>query len=69
MITSAANRPWPGDVSLADTYEDVGLPVPSVVRTAKIATIESRRPDPIGRLPEDRLRAVESAIRMHLGFN
>ena len=36
MITSAANRTWPGDVAIAD-HRALGLPIPSVVRTAKIA--------------------------------
>ena len=38
MITSAENRGWPGDV-LIENLEGTGLPVPSVIRTAKIATI------------------------------
>jgi mRNA interferase MazF len=68
MITSAANRPWAGDVSLADEYQDVGLPIPSVVRPAKIATIEARHADRIGRLPEGRWRSVAAELRRHLGF-
>lgn len=35
MITSAENRSWAGDVSLADEYQAVGLPIPSVVRPAR----------------------------------
>ena len=41
MVTSAENRGWPGDVALAD-LSGTGLPAPSLVRTAKIATIEAR---------------------------
>ncbi len=40
MITSAENRGWPGGVAV-NNLAATGLPVPSVVRTAKIATIEA----------------------------
>src|SRR5690554_1252769 len=40
MITSAENRSWPGDVAVAKLTM-AGLPVASVIRTAKIATIEA----------------------------
>jgi len=50
MITSAANRGWRGDVAISDLSE-AGLPVPSVVRPAKLATIEGRDVEPLGRLP------------------
>ena len=39
MITSAENQPWHGDVPIFD-LATAGLPAPSVIRTAKIATIE-----------------------------
>ena len=41
MITSAENKLWPGDVDLGDEFREAGLPVPSLVRTAKVATIET----------------------------
>lgn len=49
MITSASNRPWAGDVGIPD-HHAVGLPAPSVIRTAKIATVEAARIDGVGRL-------------------
>ncbi|MDA8232005.1 MAG: type II toxin-antitoxin system PemK/MazF family toxin [Magnetospirillum sp.] len=49
MITSAENRGWPGDVEVSDLAA-AGLPAPSVVRTAKIATIEARDAERIGSL-------------------
>lgn len=58
MITSADNRRWPGDVDLEGSYADVGLPAPSVIRTAKIATIESARSGRIGKIDEDVLNEV-----------
>jgi mRNA interferase MazF len=39
MITSAANRGWPDDVAIKDLAA-AGLPAPSLIRTAKIATID-----------------------------
>ncbi|MGQ0486374.1 MAG: type II toxin-antitoxin system PemK/MazF family toxin [Hyphomicrobiales bacterium] len=42
MITSAANPRWHGDIAIAATGK-AGLPVPSVIRAAKIATIEPAR--------------------------
>ena len=50
MITSAENRGWPGDVEISDPAA-AGLPTDSVVRTAKIATIEAKQAEGIGILP------------------
>jgi len=50
MITSAENRGWPGDVGVSDLAV-AGLPAESVVRTAKIATIETKEAERIGSLP------------------
>lgn len=49
MITSARNTPWAGDIQLTNP-ESAGLPAPSVVRCAKIATIESRSAEKLGEL-------------------
>ncbi|MBS0582079.1 MAG: type II toxin-antitoxin system PemK/MazF family toxin [Proteobacteria bacterium] len=49
MITSAENRGWDGDVMVSD-LDAAGLPVPSVIRTAKIATIEARDAEALGRI-------------------
>ncbi len=58
MVTSAANRGWPGDVVVSELAE-AGLPAPSVVRSAKIATIEASDAERIGSLPmEDRLQVM-----------
>ena len=50
MITSAANRGWSGDVVISD-LRIAGLPVPSIVRPAKIATIEARDAERLGTVP------------------
>ncbi len=49
MITSAENRGWDGDVPITE-LASAGLPVASVVRTAKIATIEARDAQSLGRV-------------------
>ncbi len=62
MITSAENRSWPGDVAIS-RFQKSGLPAPSVVRTAKIATIEARHADRIGAIEKQTLDAVMRQIR------
>lgn len=49
MITSADNRRWQGDFEIQD-LEGVGLPAPSIIRPCKIATIETRHAEPLGRI-------------------
>src|SRR5437879_2139401 len=49
MITSAENRSWPEDVAISD-LATAGLPAASVVRCAKVATIDARDAEPIGTL-------------------
>lgn len=67
MITSAANRGWPGDVAVLRDHAKAGLPVPSIVRTAKIATIERRHANRIGRLPKALWLEVTRHLDVHLG--
>jgi mRNA interferase MazF len=50
MITSAANQGWRGDVPISAPRE-AGLPIPSIVRPAKLATIEAREAERLGTLP------------------
>ena len=67
LITSAENRGWPGDVEFGASYSAAGLPAPSLIRTAKIATVEARHVEPIGRATQailDRVdRQIEAALR------
>ena len=65
MITSAANRGWTGDVLISDLPK-AGLPVPSIVRTAKLATIEARDAQRLGTLPPADRNAVSRALRDRL---
>lgn len=62
MVTSAANRGWPGDVPVSDLVAS-GLPAASVVRCAKIATIEAGDAARIGTLPKADRRQVADALR------
>ena len=62
MVTSAVDRGLPGDVAVSDLAA-AGLPAASVVRTAKIATIEAQHADRIGTLPEADRPLVASALR------
>jgi mRNA interferase MazF len=62
MITSAANRGWTGDVTISD-LQAAGLPIPSIVRTAKLATIEARDAQRLGTLPSADREAVSGFLR------
>ena len=60
MITSADNPSWPDDVAI-DDLPGAGLRKPSIVRPAKLATVEAAAVDVIGRASAgvaDRVRAV-----------
>jgi mRNA interferase MazF len=65
MITSAEHRGWPGDVLISD-LDGAGLPAPSIVRPAKIATIEARDAGRLGILPSTDRRAVRTYLRQRL---
>jgi len=67
MITSAANRRWPGDVSLETGHIEAGLPVPSIIRPAKIATIDASSADRLGAIPATLLTEVMVRIAHVLG--
>ncbi|MCY4025402.1 MAG: type II toxin-antitoxin system PemK/MazF family toxin [Acidobacteria bacterium] len=66
MITSAENRGWAGDVAVKDLGQ-AGLPAPSVIRTAKIATIESSDATRLGRIPATQRRQVARRLVRLLG--
>lgn len=67
MITSAENRGWPGDVSVTN-FTDAGLPVASVVRSAKIATIEANDAVKLGKLSASTLRQARKHLEQELGI-
>lgn len=67
MITSAANKGWQGDISLETRFAECGLKVPCVIRTAKIATVETGRARRSGALPKDLFAEVREGLRRQLG--
>ena len=66
MITSEENRPWSDDISFGATYPAAGLPIRSVVRPARIASIEARHAETVGRVSAPMLAVVEAKIRAFL---
>jgi mRNA interferase MazF len=66
MITSAENRGWPGDVQV-NNLAAAGLPVPSVIRTAKIATIEAADAARLGKVSPSQFRLVARRLGQVLG--
>lgn len=68
MITSAANAGWPDDISLEERFAECGLPVPCVIRTAKIATVDLSSAPVLGALPGDIWAEVRAKLQHRLGF-
>lgn len=68
MITSAGNRGWQGDVPIEKDHAAAGLPVPSLVRTAKIATIDTALAERIGTISGKALSAVRGELAKTLGL-
>ena len=67
MITSAQNRGWTGDVPVQD-LKRACLPVASIIRSAKIATIEAADATRLGSVRPANLARVLGAIRSELGM-
>jgi mRNA interferase MazF len=65
MITAAANRRWPDDVEI-DDHTSVGLPIPSIVRTAKIATVAAGVATSLGTLPGTHATEITKILRRRL---
>src|SRR5947209_11077458 len=66
MITSAENRGWPDDVGISD-LDGAGLPAPSIVRPAKIATVDARDAQRLGTLSSIDREAVAAGLRRIVG--
>ena len=67
MITSAANRRWPGDFEISD-HLSLRLPIPSVVRTEKIATVECSGAKKLSRATPHLLAEVQNRVACNLGL-
>ncbi len=67
MVTSAGNRQWNSDVAIGD-LATTGLPAPSLVRPAKVATVDADRiVRRIGRLAPKDAQAVATHFKAFLG--
>jgi mRNA interferase MazF len=63
MVTSADNPRWPCDVEVSD-LKKAGLPAPSLIRPAKIATADAARIlRRIGQLPPGDASAVRAKLK------
>ena len=67
MITSAENRSCPGDVAI-NNLAAAGLPAPSVIRTAKIATIDAADATKLGQVSSLLLKQVTRRMGEELGL-
>jgi mRNA interferase MazF len=65
MITAAANPRWPDDVEI-DDHGSAGLAIPSIVRTAKIATIEAGAARKLGTLPSPVAAQIRAVLKRQL---
>ena len=65
MITGAAKSGWPGDVVISD-HAAAGLPIPSIVRRAKLATLAGGSARHVGHLAAADLTAVLSFLKATL---
>ena len=63
MVTAAENDAWPGDVAIGGTQDITGLPIPSIVRTAKVATVEVSVAATIGKCPRPTWMKVQAELR------
>jgi mRNA interferase MazF len=68
MITSATNRGWPGDLVI-EAHAAAGLPIPSVIRTEKMATIEAAGAERIGKIGDMLLEEVRKAVIRTMGLS
>ncbi len=55
------------DVSFGDSCPEAGLPAPSVIRPCKVATIEVRHAEPLGRIAPRMMRQVAKTLRNYCG--
>lgn len=65
MITSAAHRQSPSDVVLTDA-KAAGLPAPSLIRCARLATIDAEVAEVLGMLPDDERGQVRTKLQAML---
>jgi mRNA interferase MazF len=62
MITAAENKPWDHDVALPD-HRAAGLPIPSIIRPTKVATVEASRARFRGKVPPSIAAKVAAFVK------
>lgn len=62
MVTAAENSGWPGDVVIPEPHDRTGLPIPSIVRVEKIASVAASQVDRVGSLSDQTLAAVRRRV-------
>lgn len=67
MITSATNAGWAEDVLIPE-HQAAGLPIPSVVRTAKVATVTGEGLKRLGRIDRPTAREIDAILRRRLSI-
>jgi hypothetical protein len=66
MITNALREPWPGDIDIPNA-EQIGLLIPSKIRSAKIAPVETAKASLIGCLDAETLARAQRFVRETIG--
>lgn len=66
MITNARRPAWPGDIEIPNAVE-IGLLIPSKIRTDKLSSIETASASFIAHLDSATLATVMASIRDRLG--
>lgn len=69
MITSATNSSWPDDIAITVDSQMSGLRAASVIRTAKIATIESETARKVGRIGDVLMDDIRAMLGQRLGLS
>lgn len=68
MITALENAGWPGDLEIFEPRQQTGLPIPSVIRTAKIASVEAGELESLGFVSSPTFEAVRLTLKETLGL-
>ena len=62
MVTNAERPAWPGDIEISQ-WKELGLIIPSKIRTAKISAVQNSQAHFIARLPMDIWNDVRARVR------
>ena len=62
MITGAGHDRWPDDIDIGPAHADFGLPIPCIIRPAKIAAITTDQASLVGHLDQSITAQVMAKI-------